>query len=418
MTVVSGPNKGQTVEVSGDATAADVSGLAAGGQSFQVQSFDQFGLGVASATSNVYTAPGATSTYASTVIGAKPAVFYRLDDAGSDDMTDSSGNAENGSYFSDSGGLSPPNVTFGTAGPLLNDPSPAVSDSNTTQLDQGVGFGPASDASALPEGNSPFSTELWFQTQLGSTYGNPLVSWGTSPWSGNSQTLFAVAEPSPQTIEVYASGETLSFVTPYLVDDGLWHQLVVTYDGTHVIVYLDGQPIGEQRFQYPADIGAGPVTVGAASGFGWASQETNFADVSVYSSVLTPTDVATHFTMGGYSTPAAPSSPTATAGTNSATVTWGAPPASDPPVSSYVVTAVPTSTGSPANSMSVAGSSTSATLTGLVGGAPNDFEVQAANAYGVGPPGRHLDGCHPDGFGHHLREHSLGGPPGRLLPPG
>ena len=150
--------------------------------------------------------------------------------------------------------------------------------------------------------------------------------------------------------------------------------------------------LGTQKFNASAidtlsgqlDLGASPF--GIFGGDGWSLVETNLADVAVYSTALKKGKVTAEFAASGYSRPGVPGEPIATAGANSATVTWGAAPTSDPSVATYVVSAVASGSSKPTLSVSVPAGATSGTLTGLKGGTSYKFEVQAVNDYGAGSP--------------------------------
>ena len=60
------------------------------------------------------------------------------------------------------------------------------------------------------------------------------LSWGQS--SGDEG--FAVDEFLPTELVVDAAGDTQFFPTPYLLDDGAWHMVTVTYDGTRAYAYI------------------------------------------------------------------------------------------------------------------------------------------------------------------------------------
>lgn len=78
--------------------------------------------------------------------------------------------------------------------------------------------------------------------------------------------------------------------------------------------------------------------------------------------------------------PAAPSGVTATSGDGKATVAWAAPADGGSPITGYTVTASPGG-----KQVTVAGSATTATITGLTNGTPYTFTVTAANAVGTSP---------------------------------
>ena len=387
--VVKGANKGESETVGGDSTAAQMTGLAAGPQTFSVQPFNGFGTGRTS-TSNSFTVPGTASTYDSLVLKNKPSIYYRLADSTTggtacsvasptDAMADSSGHGDTGTYQC---------AVVGQNSPLGNDAATSAGTPDTGQSTPAIGVAPAKADSAVPLGNSARTVELWTQSRNPPDYffPMPLVTWGQSGTDNG----FGIFEPSPQELVVSAAGDDHTFDTPYPLDDGIWHQVAVTYDGAHIIVYVDGRPIGTQAFitnvldtlPGPVDIGATPFGIYGSDG--WSLDQTNLADVAVYASVLTTGQLAAHFAASGYARPAAPSGPSATPGTNSATVTWTAPVASDPPVEGYVVTALAGTAKKAANAQSVPATQTSVSLSGLKGGTAYTFKVQALNAYGAG----------------------------------
>ena len=83
--------------------------------------------------------------------------------------------------------------------------------------------------------------------------------------------------------------------------------------------------------------------------------------------------------------PAAPTGVSATAGNQSATVTWTAPPNGGSPITMYTVT--PYLAGVPQTPTLVSGSppATTATVSGLTNGSSYTFTVSATNAIGAGP---------------------------------
>ncbi len=90
-------------------------------------------------------------------------------------------------------------------------------------------------------------------------------------------------------------------------------------------------------------------------------------------------------------TPTAPGQVTnvnATAGSESATVTWNAP-SSGGAVSKYTVTPYIGTTAQPASTISGSPPATSATITGLTDGTSYTFTVQASNSVGSGPESAH-----------------------------
>jgi hypothetical protein len=366
LSVAAGPNKGEAVAV-GNVTAARTSGLAASSDQFTVRGFDSFGFGPA-ATSNTLTVPGAASTYVSTVLGDRPSVYYRLGDATTAVMADSSGHQANGVY-------NPSNVTLGVAGAIPGDADTAIGD-------QGHCCGYATAWAALPSSNAARSAEVWLQSSTASPCCKPwgLMSWGQP---GTDQ-AFSVIEANPSMLEVSAFEDDHYFLLPYPIDDRSWHLVAVTYDGSTIQVYLDGLLIGSGTFNGPLDTLPGPLQVGTDVSGNSALIDANLDELAVFPTALSAAQVAAQFNASGYNRPTAPTNATAVAGTNQATVTWSPASAANAPLRGYLVTALRGATR--VNSVAVAATATSTVVSGLAGGTTYSFEIQAVNAYGLGPP--------------------------------
>ncbi len=91
-------------------------------------------------------------------------------------------------------------------------------------------------------------------------------------------------------------------VSPYTVNDGSWHHVAVTYDGTTETTYLDGVSIGSQTFAQAADgpapyfaqLGAGDTNgswPNTPANAGWFTFNGLIDEATVYSTVLTPAQV-------------------------------------------------------------------------------------------------------------------------------
>ena len=360
VTALKGTVKVNSVSVAASATKAVIGGLQGGASyKFTVQAINSYGYGAAATTAAV-SPTGKTATYDSTVLSDSPSVFYRFGDTATVSMADSSGHGANGYYVAS-------NVTQGVAGAIPGDPSTAVGDRQ-----KGSGYGTAHPA--LPLYNSARSVDFWMQSTTSEYAG--FLSWGQA--SGDEG--FAVDEYLPTELVVDAAGDTQFFPTPYLLDDGAWHMVTVTYDGSTLTVYLDGHAIGTGRFQHQLDTLPGPLSIGNSFGNGGLIN-TNLDDVSIYPTALSAAQVAAQFATTGY-TAAAPVSPKATAGANRATVSWTAPAAGPAPIEGYRVTAVKGS--SDVNSVAVPASTTTAVVGGLQGGTSYKFKVQAINSHGYG----------------------------------
>ena len=361
-----GSTPGDSVSVPGTATSAVVGGLAAGtSYTFRVTGWNEYGQGSPAVSASV-TPTGTAGTYSSAVLADQPTAYYRLSDSSAAVMPDSSASQANGSYDA-------ADFTAGTAGPIAGDPSTAIT------LNSGY---PAGQANAtLPLYNSARTVEAWFSIPAGQAPSGTVVGWGqTSTDEAFDCGISATA------LTVDGWGDSRSFATPYPVNDGTWHQLAISYDGTTITAYLDGQPIGTSQFHTALNTQTSPLFVGSGpAGYDGPGSGVTLGQVAVYPAALTPARIAAHFAAAGYATPAAPTSVTALAGANQATVGWAAAQSPGAAVTSYLVTAYSGSTAEYAKA--VPGTASSAVITGLPAKVAFTFHVVARNPYGAGPAG-------------------------------
>ena len=314
----------------------------------------------------------ATSTYAAAVEANAPAFYYRLDESSGSTMSDSSGAGRNATY---QGG-----VGFGASSALANESDAAVAPNGNTA-------GIYSSGAGEPTGAAARTVEGWIRTIDAAN--QDLVSWGT----GTGQGFGMMVGYSGAAIGAVTDNNDHWFTTPRRINDGNWHMFDVTYDGNvTVTAYMDGQSLGSQQWGSPLNTVQGTLDVGGTAWLNGGDQIRNtnngLDEIAVYPAALTATQIAATFTASGDTRPTAPVV-SATAGMNQATVSWSASTASVPTdetaVQSYVVTAYLGS--SPKTSEAVPGTSTSLTMTGLVGGSAYTFQVTGTNAFGVGSAG-------------------------------
>jgi hypothetical protein len=336
-------------------------GLPAGSYTFTVQALNAYGLGSATTTAAAVVT-GATSTYGSTVRADLPSLYYRLGDTTTALMADSSGNASNGVYV-------PLNVTQGQTGAIPGDPTTSVVDKGQSN---GYGFSGAN----VPVYFSPRTFELWLNSTT-----NEGSRWiFTSGQQGTDQG-FNLQEINPSVLEVSAINDDHYFALPYPIDDGVWHLIDVTTNGTSLTVYLDGVAVGSSRWNGLLDTLPGSVNIGNYYGGCCGVINTQLQDFAVFSYALTAAQLTAHFAASGYSRPAAPPTASATGASNQATVIWSAPTGSNTAVKGYLITALSGTTKK--NAVAVGGSATSSVVGGLPAGSYT-FTVQAFNAFGLG----------------------------------
>ena len=229
-------------------------------------------------------------SYRQTVLSNNPSFFWPLNDTGST-ASDASPNGFNGTY---TGG-----TTQGVAGPLTGSTATSFNGQTGNVVSQTAVNGPQT-----------FSIEGWFKTTANT--GGKLIGFGNSPTGMSSnydrhiymmndgQLVFGIWNNATETIE-----------TPNAYNDGQWHYVVATYDGTNMALYVDGELIGTTTSS-SAQAYTGYWRVGGDNLNGWNldewgsnSQGTTqpfsyyfngtIADVAVYPTALTAAQVEAHF---------------------------------------------------------------------------------------------------------------------------
>lgn len=354
--------------VLGTATSAMITGLPAGTCAFTVAAINGFGYTSPAAATAAVTISGAASTYPSAVFANAPVVYYRLGDSASP-VADSSGKSNVASING--------SVTQGAAGALPSDADTA----NTF----GGGYLQDQSFSSLPSGTSPRTYEAWIKTtangdQVILNYSTP----GGCRYQANGIGITGANQVEFTTqADCNAGWFTLGFTSPYSIVNGAWHQIAVTWDGTTVTAYVDGQPIGSQPYNgNQGSVDANGLIVGNLAG--GRKFNGSLDEVAIYPSALTAAQILGHFQASGNSRPTAPTGITTLSGANKVTVSWN-PVSNSSAVTGYLVTAYQGTTAK--NAISASATSTSTTLSGLQGGTAYTFQVQAANNFGIGSVG-------------------------------
>ena len=231
-----------------------------------------------------------SGTYNQTVLSDNPSFFWPLNDTGST-ASDASPNGFNGTY---TGG-----TTQGVAGPLTGSTATSFDGQSGNVYSQTAVNGPQT-----------FSVEGWFKTTANT--GGKLIGFGNNQtgMSGNydrhiymmndGQLVFGIWNNATETIE-----------TPNTYNDGQWHYVVATYDGTNMAFYVDGHLTGTATSS-SAQSYTGYWRIGGDNLNGWNldewgsnSQGTTqpysyyfngtIASVAVYPTALTAAQVQAHF---------------------------------------------------------------------------------------------------------------------------
>src|SRR5205807_3979525 len=178
-------------------------------------------------------------------------------------------------------------------------------------------------------------------------------------------------------ITLGGGGNNLTWTAPRAINDGYWHQVVITFDGTQTVTaYLDGQSLGALTQSMQTCQGYSPTAcileVGGPSAYTGAVDE-----VAIYPTALTAAKIANHFAAAGYSVPPAPTGVSVVAAPGGARVSW---PASTGVVTGYLVT--PTAGGTARPAVTVDPRLTSVVVPSLTAGTGYTFQVAAISPYG------------------------------------
>jgi hypothetical protein len=185
------------------------------------------------------------------------------------------------------------NPTLGVTGDPLNDSDTAVTLNGTNQYIQDT------SPTGLPIGGSSRSIELWFKTTA-QTH-QSLFTYGSF---ANNEEYGLWIEPAGGQLTGWGwgGGDDPTFTNSSSVEDGKWHQVVETFNGTAITLYVDGVSLGSQTMtrntvvdSYGLQIGD-VVEPGDQNSAGYFNGSLD--EFSVYNVALTATQVLNHYQLG------------------------------------------------------------------------------------------------------------------------
>jgi hypothetical protein len=153
---------------------------------------------------------------------------------------------------------------------------------------------------------APFSSECWVEatTVVTPDYIVPLAASGaytSGLYANGSGWNFYQSQTAPQSwqvfmrtsngVQIVGAGATVSLLE--------WTHLAVTFDGTNGIFYVNGVANASAPLPgYLADPGAGTIEIGGPGNTGHGAYEGGVTQVAFYTNVLTPAQIANHYTVG------------------------------------------------------------------------------------------------------------------------
>lgn len=184
-------------------------------------------------------------------------------------------------------------VTLGIAGALPGDTNTAAQFDGVNDYVQMLG------TTGIPVGASVRSVELWFKTS--SATRQVLFAYGTV---ANTQEFGLWLDSSGTTMTAwgFGSGNDKVFTMPAAVNNGVWHQVVQTYDGTSLTVYIDGVALPAQAATRGTVMDSYGFNVGAIThpddGNSGGYFVGSIDEVSFYTTAVNQTTVTNHYQLG------------------------------------------------------------------------------------------------------------------------
>ncbi len=186
--------------------------------------------------------------------------------------------------------------TRGVAGAIVGDGNTAAQFDGVNDHVQVTG------STGIPVGSAVRSVEMWFKTS--SSARQVLFSYGSV---GTSQEFGLWLNAGGTSMTAWGSGDDKVFTLPSSVANGAWHQVVKTYNGSTITVYVDGVAVGSVAATRATVMDGYGFGIGAVIATGTASSGGYFTgaldEVSVYSTVLSAATVASHYSTGSRTTP-------------------------------------------------------------------------------------------------------------------
>jgi hypothetical protein len=182
--------------------------------------------------------------------------------------------------------------TFGATGALAGD-------ANKSPLFDGVNdYVQAVGTTAIPVGASVRSVEMWFKTT--SAARQVLFAYGTL---ATNQEFGLWLNAGGSSMTAWGSAGDKTFALPSAVNNGVWHQVVKTYDGTNITVFIDGVALASQAAtratvmdSYGFSIGAVVNPADATNVGGYFNGSLD--EVSFYTTALDQATVTNHYQLG------------------------------------------------------------------------------------------------------------------------
>jgi hypothetical protein len=288
-----GTSPKNAVAVSGSSTTATIYGLQGGvAYTIQVQAVNSRGTSAA-ATSNAVTPTGAATTYASTVIGDGPVLYYRMSDPSGSIAPDSSGNDNAGGY---AGGFT------------ANQPGALPNDADGATLLDGVSGDIRAPSSSSLSVTGALTLEAWVKWTATPTGAQDIIHKGDAVSLTGSAFALAYVPGCPGCglgIYTYVGGSYTCACQSSPLQGGLWFHLVGTRTAAgQLAFYVNGSLVatasdsGGPLNSVPAGVGIGAS--GGGSGSSLYPANATLDEAAIYAQALSATQISNHYLAAGH----------------------------------------------------------------------------------------------------------------------
>ena len=170
----------------------------------------------------------------------------------------------------------------------------AFSDNTAARFDGVNDYMQATGTTGIPVGSTSRSVEMWFKTSSSSK--QVLFSYGSY---ASNQEFGLWLNSGGATMTAWGYGADKTFTLGPAVNDGQWHQVVKTYDGTDITLYVDGASLGAQAAARSTTMDPSGFVIGGILNPASADYGNFFNgkldEVSLYSTVLSQATVTSHY---------------------------------------------------------------------------------------------------------------------------
>ena len=224
-----------------------------------------------------------TTGYGAAVLADSPVEYMRLGEASGVAALDATASCRAGAYTN--------GVNHG-GGPLVNEGGHSVTAPSTTA------DGASISSELVPVGQAARSVELWENTTQSGII--PLLYYGDT--TGTVSQFYVYLHDST-TVYLSSYSYAVTATSSRSLEDGNWHQIVVTYDGNlSVHIYADGAQIGSGNLGAALNTKSDSAVIVDGCNCGNPPYG-SVSEVSIYSSVLASSRAKAHYMASGHTTP-------------------------------------------------------------------------------------------------------------------